>query len=145
MNSEKLSLHYHIKNTIGNREVLLFDSTKEVGHFSVSVNVKPDLIFLDLGIWLDNNYRKQGLSRQMMKYMVQHLIESGYKPDTLICIDIDASYNENNTSFWDKIGMKPNTYQTGHPTSGYEKIFCLKDLVKFLKIQDSFLTSNCFF
>lgn len=139
------TLHYSIKNSDGDRTVEAKDvNGRVVGEFDVDVMNNPQFVWLTLGIELNENVRGNGIAREMMKYMVQHLIESGFHSNTPICIDTDASFNSEGQSFWEHIGMTANPYFNvpSNPTYGYEKCFTLNHLVNYLNIDHSMLTKN---
>lgn len=72
-----------------------------------------------MSISVDESCQGQGLTRIMMREMMDNLKWSG---DTLLYIDADAS-----SGFWRHIGMKPN--ENGN---GYELFITVDDLNKYI-------------
>jgi hypothetical protein len=137
-------LEYH-EEPNGNCDVTLRLNNKaktKIGRF----NVDNYYTFLSLTIDIEPAYQGLGLSYQMMKYMMQNLVQNKYMNDMnyksiQMCIDTDASWVKdaqtgNFKSFWENIGMtnNPNDYPNStHPTYGYEKCFTLGKFESYIQ------------
>jgi hypothetical protein len=86
----------------------------------------------DMTISINEEYRGKGLSRVLIKRMVEEIKKEKVRPDQLLCIDVDAS-----NGFWDYIGMKPNRYGLDYKGKrnvecrGYEKVILVSELERF--------------
>jgi len=86
-----------------------------------------------MSISLDDSFQKKGLSKKMIKHMVDNI--RNVTPEQLFFIDTDAS-----EGFWDHIGMKINphynyTENTKAEGEGYEKMITFQELKKFATSQ----------
>ena len=125
------------KKTITNyvtREVLLIDKGEEVGHFTIMGKSIDGECFgkstCSMTIFLEEGYKNKGLSREMMKYMFEH-IDYPLRENQRFFIDTDAS-----NGFWDHIGMRANPlYDSKREVigRGYEKVISWREIKKFLK------------
>lgn len=113
-----------------------------IGNSEASVCGSPYSV-LSLSIFVEETKRNQGLSKILLRLLVEKLItqlkidkfSDNNIPFILLHIDTDASWN-NNKSFWEHIGMNPARYENRQnrlPYCGYEKEICIRDLLRFLE------------
>ena len=92
----------------------------------------------DMHICIDDNYQGYGLSKIMIKYMIDRIYKDipNINGEQMIFIDADAS-----AGFWDKIGMieskrygyDRNPKYADREGAGYEKYITINKLYKFSK------------
>jgi len=84
---------------------------------------------MDMTIFVEPEFRRKNLSRQMMHEMLNHLREEeAYSPSEFIYIDTDAS-----EEYWDHVGLtpNPNMEDASLPEYGYEKRISMDALRHF--------------
>lgn len=117
-------------------ESKLFDLEKqiEIGSFEISGKFDSGKT-VDMGISVDEDYRRKGYSKGLVRALCKYIIQVGYpkiRKDQILFIDTDAS-----VGFWDKIGMTPHRYgddYMGHRDIegvGYEKMITFGELCKW--------------
>jgi GNAT superfamily N-acetyltransferase len=107
-------------------EVLVKEAEVEVGRFSV-YRLNP----WSIGIYVEEEWRGQGMARRMMSFMLGEWRERGeYEPARHLYIDTDAS-----EGFWNHIGMRENAdvADDSVPQYGYEKCISVSELAAYLK------------
>ena len=116
------------------RTVTLFHNGDNIGHFIIEGENKPSHSNnfnsgspYSMRIKIDEKYRKKGLSRTMIKHMMDNIKrDSKIKDNQYLYIDIDGS-----NGFWNSIGMKTYNNVEG---KGYEKRITFKELKKYGKM-----------
>jgi hypothetical protein len=115
---------------------------EEIGHFSIDEKIvnhertrNPKCFnsgnTCSMTISIDDEHQRKGLTREMIKEMVQNIRKEypQISDDQYLFIDADAS-----DGFWDKIGMEENPNYDADSTvegSGYEKRITFGNLEKF--------------
>jgi len=91
----------------------------------VAVNVQSKSNLADLSIYVEEEYRGKGYSRQLVRDITYYM--QGEEP-TELYIDTDAS-----GGFWQKVGMLPNPKIDDYNSCqhGYEKFILWKDFKTF--------------
>jgi RimJ/RimL family protein N-acetyltransferase len=120
--------------------IKLSSREEPIGFFSLYGKTKNSECFdsgntCSMSISIDEEHQGRGLSKMMIKHMVEKIREEypQIRDDQYIFIDADAS-----DGFWEKIGMKENpNYEDYEDSSeegcGYEKRITFKNLEKFVK------------
>ena len=130
----------HLYNRVERVVQLQFEG-KVCGEFSIKGTEGGNRDCFDTGntcymeISIEEIHQGQGLARQMIQKMTQH-IRMDYpqiRSDQMLFIDADAS-----AGFWDKLGMKPHRYDDDHTRyrrvlegNGYAKGMTFHQLEQF--------------
>lgn len=91
----------------------------------IAVNVQSKSKLADLSIYIEEEYRGKGYSRQLVRDITYYMRDEA--PEVLY-IDTDAS-----GGFWDKVGMLPNPKIDDYNCCqhGYEKCIAWEDFKAF--------------
>lgn len=73
-------------------------------------------------LWVDTNYRRQGLARKLMKKVHEYGVEQGCKIATLCTMSFQNAFN-----FYEKLGYKVDLERKGY-NSDSSCLFLRKDL-----------------
>jgi len=145
LHDDNINIYYSIINLYGNFNRVIYLTLKNddiIGEFGIEgrgLNHQFDSGKTnDMHISIDDNYQGYGLSKIMIKYMIDKIYKDipNMNGDQMIFIDADAS-----DGFWDKIGMiKSNRYgydrnpkYNDREGAGYEKYITINKLYKYSK------------
>lgn len=138
MNEYKVSLNnyeyiFTLKITKNNITTYVLNDKNIIGDFNIySENLFIPGFTHSLTIGIEDKYQKLGLSKYLIYFMIQYIINNypTINLDMLFYIDTDAS-----SGFWDYIGMTINRYGYRNRNiegNGYEKKISLRQLKKFV-------------
>ena len=145
LHDDNINIYYSIINLYGNFNRAIYLTLKNddiIGEFGIEgggLNHQFDSGKTnDMYISIDENYQGYGLSKIMIKYMIEKIYKDipNMNGEQMIFIDADAS-----DGFWDKIGMieskrygyTRNPKYTNREGAGYEKYITINKLYKFSK------------
>jgi len=143
LHDDNINIYYSIMNLFSNfkRVVYLTLSNGDIiGEFGIEgggLNHQFDSGKTnDMHISIDDNYQGYGLSKQIIKYMIEKIYKDipNMNGEQMIFIDADAS-----DGFWDKIGMieskrygfDRNPKYANREGAGYEKYITINKLYKY--------------
>lgn len=129
-------LHTTYKQHYGQHIVTMFHQSDEIGEFIISGTFDTGTT-CSMSIHVDDAWIGKGISRLMIRSMIQHVTKvcPSIRADQLLFIDVDAS-----DGFWTHIGMKNNRYGIDYKGrriclegKGYEKYMTWRQLECFCR------------